>query len=702
MFIKRIFKSDTPRAITQGFVKLFRTRPRLLLCVAGLCLLSALAGALWVREQARRSLAEERARSIGQEFIPFEKSARVPLRRNEIKFWQNTEATRDLIRFQDSYFAATDGGLVQFTPEGNSVRHYTVLDGLTESDLTALAVFDSKLFIGTRSEGLLAFDGERFESYRWLDRKAQAVTTLLADGGRLLVGTFAGGLIEFDGRRFAELRAGAERVRLRAVNCLTKDGPRLYIGTFDDGLWLLEAGRWLHFQTSDGLASNRVVGIAAHGGQLFVASDFGLSMAASDGLQEASPSRAQSFRTLATLPSLTSLIAYGDLLILSKDDGELLALDREATGRQPAPVKNTNWPRPSEFSGSRLALVDDALWLLGSRGVWRAREDALARARAQLSWTPFGREGEGAVLTTNVINALALDRGGNFWAGNFRRGIDVLSAEGKKITHLESEAVREINFLRGDAGAKDAAVLAATSQGLVRFDEQFRATGMTKADGLPSNSVMHLAVSEGAPGAREADYAAAHSSRAGDPLVLATTRGLSLGRPGRLRQLTTVQGLPSDQVYTTLFFRGALFVGTLGGLAQIDADRIVRVFKDSNSKLTHNWVTGLCVASGRLFVGTYGGGVFELAASNELHSFSAEIGTTVVVNPNAMWSDNELLFVGTLDGAWVFDLHSQKWTHLKDELPARTVLSVAGDDRYVYFGTTSGVARIEKSYLNGL
>ncbi|HJU54617.1 MAG TPA: hypothetical protein VJ715_08605, partial [Pyrinomonadaceae bacterium] len=272
------------------------------------------------------------------------------------------------------------------------------------------------------------------------------------------------------------------------------------------------------------------------------------------------------------------------------------------------------------------------------------------------------------------------------------------SAEGKRIAHLESEAVREINFLREIAGAKETtAVLAATSQGLVRFDEQFRATGTTKADGLPSNSVMHLAVSEGQPGA------ASSAVNAYGALVMATARGLTLGRPGgKLRQLTTVQGLPSDQVYTALFFRGTLFVGTLGGLAQIDADRIVRVFKDSNSKLTHNWVTGLCAASGRLFVGTYGGGVFELAASNELHSFSEEIGTAVVVNPNAMWSDNELLFVGTLDGAWVFDLRSQKWTHLRDELPARTVLSVAGDDRYVYFGTTNGVARVEKSYLNGM
>jgi ligand-binding sensor domain-containing protein len=228
----------------------------------------------------------------------------------------------------------------------------------------------------------------------------------------------------------------------------------------------------------------------------------------------------------------------------------------------------------------------------------------------------------------------------------------------------------------------------------VRFAAGFRGTSTTKADGLPGNSIMHLSLAEGG------DASATKAMRAGE-LVLATGRGLGLGQQGRWRALTTVQGLPSDQIYTTLFFNRSLFVGTLGGLAQVESGRVVRVFKDSNSKLTHNWVTGLCAAGARLFIGTYGGGVFELAPSNDLYNFSQEIGTPVV-NPNAMWSDGQMLFVGTLDGAWAFDLRAQKWTHLRDELPARTVLSITGDDRYVYFGTTNGIARVEKSYLTGI
>jgi outer membrane protein assembly factor BamB len=93
-----------------------------------------------------------------------------------------------------------------------------------------------------------------------------------------------------------------------------------------------------------------------------------------------------------------------------------------------------------------------------------------------------------------------------------------------------------------------------------------------------------------------------------------------------------------------------------------------------------------------VFLGTYGGGVFELTASGDLRAF-AETGRAVV-NPNAMWSDGSRLYAGTLDGALVFDLNSQAWTRLTGEMPARTVLSITGNGQYVYFGTTAGIARI--------
>ena len=160
-----------------------------------------------------------------------------------------------------------------------------------------------------------------------------------------------------------------------------------------------------------------------------------------------------------------------------------------------------------------------------------------------------------------------------------------------------------------------------------------------------------------------------------------------------------MQGLPSNSLYAVLEHAGKLYVGTLGGLAVIENGRVYRVFKDTNSKLTPNWVTALCAVGPRIFLGTYGGGVFELTASGELRSFLPETGRAVV-NPNAMWSDGLRLYVGTLDGALVLDLSSQQWSRLSSEMPARTVLSITDDEKYVYFGTTAGIARIGHRYWN--
>ncbi|MGH9939563.1 MAG: hypothetical protein ACREAM_25260, partial [Blastocatellia bacterium] len=306
----------------------------------------------------------------------------------------------------------------------------------------------------------------------------------------------------------------------------------------------------------------------------------------------------------------------------------------------------------------------------------------------RLSGTPrisrFGEQSPGA-LASNLISALAFDDLGRLWAGSFRNGVDVIAPngvlDGRRVAHLESETIREINALVWDERSKR--MLAATAQGLVSFDGSFGSERLGAADGLLSNSVLSAAAFQ-------------RGDRAG--LALATSRGLSLGESKRWRGLTAVQGLPGNSVYSVLSHRDFIYAGALGGLAQIAGGRVVRVFKDSNSKLTHNWVTAICEAGPRLFIGTYGGGVFELTAAGEFASFASEIGKQIV-NPNAMASDGERLYVGALDGAWVLDLRSQKWTRLKDELPSSVVLSVAIDGERVYFGTTSGIARIETDYL---
>jgi ligand-binding sensor domain-containing protein len=682
-------------------------RRRLALIVLFICVTGAILN--WhVRRQALLEVESARSRLEKSAFVPFEKEITAASVWQGIKFIQSIRNVRDVAIFDGSYFAATDGGLVEYDPEGKLSRRYSVLDGLPESDLTCLSIFNERLIIGTRSHGLVVFNtsrgnrgnlGNRFESYRWLDRDAQGVAALLENRGRLLIGTFAGGLLEFDGVNFKERTAGEERKRLLQISCLAADESRIYAGAFADGLWINEAGRWWHFTTSDGLPSNRVVGIVTDDDFIFVATDFGLASASiSQLIENAGSSSPAKFQTLITLPSLTSIAVDRDAILLSKDNGELYRLVKNSRSSSNLQIIPLSWNRPEYLSSCRLKQLTQLIgqekgespWLLSSSGLWRATRQ-VERNSGRIVLSQFGDEQDPAYLpgypSSNIITSLAVDDRGRLWAGSFRDGIGIFTPEGRKISHLISESIREINALVWDQEAKR--MSSATSQGLVLFDHALGPKRISKVDGLLSNSISHLALTS-------ANNAAIPATRA--RLILATNRGLSLGEGNQWKALTNVNGLPGPGVYTVAQHRESIYAGTLNGLAQINGGQVTRVFKDSNSNLSHNWVTALCAIGPKLFVGTYGGGVFELTPAGELAGFVSEIGRQMV-NPNAMVSDGERVYVGTLDGAWVLDLRSQKWTRLKTELPSTMVMSIATDDEHVYFGTSSGIARVEKEYF---
>lgn len=591
-----------------------------------------------IKNIAENTLAETRARLLEQNRVPFEKKNLTPHNSDKIRILQNSAATRDLVRFRDSYFAATGGGLVQFSEEGKIVRHFTILDGLPESDLICLLVWRERLFIGTRTNDLIAFDGESFEQFEWTDREAQSVTALLENDGNLLIGTFGGGLIEYDGANFTEIKASDRKIS--AINCLYKSGAKLYVGTFDNGLWIYENDIWSHLTTIENLPSDRIVGIAAKDEKIYIAADFGVAV-----LQD------KVLRSHAVLPGISSLVAHENRIFLTKDNGAIYTLEDSLK----------EFRASEDRQNSRLISTDETLWFLNNQGISKIIGGKIKTFSQNDDDQP----------TDNFVSAAAFDKHENLWVGTFRQGIDVFSPEGKKLKHLESESLREINFLK-ETGET---VSAATSGGLHIFNADFSARRQSKNDGLPSDSVTHFS----------GDYAA-------------TSKGLAFRAGGKIRVLSTVHGLPNNAVYAALQVGGKLYAGTLGGLAEIESNRVVRTFKDSNSNLKTNWITALIQTNERIFIGTYGGGIYELLPSGEIRSFENETGK-FVVNPNAMFGDGEKLYIGTLAGAKILDLKTQEWKTIKRILPSEIVMSIVGDGKNIYFGTTSGIARIEKNYF---
>lgn len=593
-----------------------------------------------IYNSARQMLTETRARQDGKNRVSFEKKLLTPHLTNRIEILQNTNDVRAFVSYKDSFFAATSGGLVRYDEEGNVKKHFTVLDGLPESDLTALFVFEDKLFIGTRTKNLVVFDGEKFENYIFTDRKIQSITAFAEDNGRLLIGTFDGGLIEFDDADFAEIKA--DEKKFAAINCLTKSGEKLFVGTFDNGLWTRENGIWKQFTKTENLPSNRIVGITEKDDQIYVATDLGLSFF--DG---------EKFQKLTDLPNASSIVSFQNQIFISKANGELFTFDKSLK----------NFSDENKLQIAHLVSAENQLWLVSNQGISNFKNNKLKQ---------FG-EPEKNAPTGNFISALAFDNRGNLWLGTFRNGIDIFSADGKKLRHIEDETTREINFLQAD----ETKMSAATSAGLVNFKFDFSAENTTRNEGLPSNSVTHFTE----------DF-------------IATAKGLAFQKNNKFQIISAVNNLPNNAVYTTLKVNQKLYAGTLGGLAEIENGRVVRTFKDSNSNLKTNWVTALIETNERIFIGTYGGGIFEFFPSGEIHSFESDAGK-FVVNPNAFFSDGKHLFAGTLDGVKILDLETQQWKTVRKFLPSETVMSINADNENIYFATTNGLAKFKKNYFMG-
>jgi ligand-binding sensor domain-containing protein len=591
-----------------------------------------------IYRSVQKALADARIGVEEKDKIAFERRYLKAHPSDKIQLLQNNDDTRDMIEYDGAFYAATAGGLVRISREGKKEKHYTVLDGLPESDLTCLAFYGQKLFIGTRSKGLVTFDGKGFEGFTWPGRNAQTVTALLAFGDRLLIGTMNGGLLEFDGEKFSEIKNGGDK-RILSITCLYKNASELFVGTFDSGLWLSRAGVWSHFTAADGLSSDRIVGLAVLGNDLYAAADTGLCIL-----------QGEKFREAAAIAPLSGLVALDDKLLLARDDGQIFTFRTSLD----------KFTSRDDLENARLVIVPGGPMLVSSKGAFRLDAGKL---------TPLTEAGE-PPLTDNFVSALKLDGSGNLWVGSFRHGVDVIAGTGKNISHIEDDSLREINFL----GRSDDRMVAATTGGLIFVGPDLH---LVLASGkLPSNTVTQFS---------------------GE--WTATARGLVFtGNDGYARVITTVQGLPNNSVYTVLEAGKKLYAGTLGGLAEIEDHRVIRTFRDSNSGLTTNWVTALAAADDRIFIGTYGGGVFELTPSGEIRSFESEAGK-FVVNANAIFADGERLYIGTLGGAKILDLHTGVWSTLKDVLPSETVMSITGDDNAIYFGTANGVARIDKTYF---
>jgi ligand-binding sensor domain-containing protein len=674
-------------------IRLTRRRISIAAALAALVLIAAVISYV-VRLNRSLALQQERQADAARVQVE-ERSLRAPSS-DGLTLYLNAADVRAVASFEGARYFATSGGLVAIDDGGNIKRRYTTLDGLPENDLTALAVFRNRLFAGTASAGLVAFDGSAFTGYSFNKPKATHVTVLVPTETELLIGTLDGGLFEYNGERFSRRVNSATGADFNRVTSLLPFSSRLYIGTQDSGLYIWREAHIEHVTTNDGLPSPHVTAIAetpsgfSGGASVAVATDFGV-VALNEGNE---------IKPISSRPNVTSLAVSDSHLWAGLFSGGIIDINASQI-RQAAdaagPRANLSEAAGLPASPSTVCLTDGTLWVLSYEGAF-ARDEQATHPMFEPVASALARD---CILTAGHITTLANDDAGRLWIGYFDRGIDLVSPDAaERVSHIEDDRVREINHLAFDRSENK--MLAATSRGVVGFVEGVsKQTVLTREQGgLISDSVAHITFANiGSPLAASTVTSAGLEARGGQTTVLVTAGGLTEVTGGRARSITAFHGLASNHLYTSAVVGSRIFVGSLAGLVELEGLRVIRTYKTSNSRLSHDWVTALAEAEGTLYVGTNGGGVDALLPTGEWANFADELGK-FEVNQNAMHYDGERLYVGTSDrGLLVYNTRDRRWTRVSAGLASQNVTAITSDDRFVYVGTLNGLVRIEKRII---
>jgi len=559
-------------------------------------------------------------------------------------------------RFQGKLYVSGPAGLFEYDSRGALLKQYLAGRDLPSSPLGSMAravLSDARrpeLVIGTRSEGVLAFDGHSFRQVRPEDPQARNITAVLPlASGRLLIGTQKRGVLAYDGAQLTILHPSLAGLHITA---LAGDEGDLWIGTRDRGVLRFHAGQVDAFGEAEGLPDPQVQAIALSGGAVYVGTAVGVAEFRDGRLQ----------RILARGSFARALLAREKTLLVGTMDEGIAELPLGPARALAIHARSDLGPAEIE----QLFEADGAVYALA--------RDGLYQAAAARGWRRVLSQ-QGSLLTDRNIAALAVDPGGRLWIGYFDRGLDIIADLGRgRPRHVEDERVFCVNRILPTAGGDETYV--ATANGLVLFDAAGNQQQVLKrSDGLISDHVTDVAPYRGG-------------------MAVATPAGLTFLDRGGARSLYAFHGLVNNHVYALGVQGDRLMAGTLGGLAVLDDEKITGSYTSATSSLKANWITAVAPLGDEWMVGTYGAGIVKLDASGHFQPFDIASGR-FEVNPNAMLVTPQHVFAGTLgNGLYVFDRASQRWSLTRDGLPSENVTAIAAFGGYLYVGTDNGLVRI--------
>ncbi len=585
-----------------------------------------------------------------------------------------------------------------------SFQHLTQAQGLPNEIATAVAQDGQGfLWIGTMS-GIARWDGYRLKVYRpevGAERGLpdNVVQQLHADAaGRLWVGTSAAGLVRYDAQadRFVRYPVGDKGLAHVSVQAIVDDaagglwvgteggldhvgadaatirrepapgpGPvkalllgrrgTLWVGTpaglfrRDGGagweLVSLKSGEQPYPQSLAEDSRGRVwVGTQRHGA--FVVEPGGAVQAVHE---SATPEGAAALEIQHVVA--VAEVRPDEVWLATLGQG-IVAVDTEA--RETRRIRHQPTLPLSLADNTLHGLFRDRsglVWAATDRGV--SRHDP--RQSAVLTWfgPPLRAEGS-ARASTEVSWILPVDTD-RFWLATHRRGIDIVDATGAVVGALRPDPKQPASALPADSvialeRAGDGSVFIATKRGLYRAGSDGRRVVRVALQGRdPAASTWALLAEGGTL------WVGGHT----DGLWRVDLAG---GRTERVARDRGEQRL-SDERVTVLAHgpAGSLWVGTRFGLNRLDAasGRVERFVPDAarSDSLANGFIGCLYTdRAGRLWVGTYGGGISVLEAGGTRFRRMGRAQGLPDENINAFIEDaSGRLWVSTDDGLALID-----------------------------------------------
>ena len=514
-------------------------RQKRFIVVAAAVIIVAVASAIYFWRDVTGTFTSVTEKLTNADRVQVERTTLAVPNSSGITLFLNRSSVRSIAEFNGRRYVSTSGGLAIINDDGHVEKVYTVLDGLPENELGALAVYQTRLYIATPHEGLIAFDGSNFTRYRFKQPEAVNVTSLLPTESELLVGTFDGGLFEFEGQTFTRRYQKSKGSDFKSVTALGKKDARLYVGTQDRGLFVWREGHFDHVTHTEGLPSDHVTSIIDFNGQELIATDFGVAQITETGLAQA----------YNPTPNITSLVDYRGKLYAGLFTGGVVEIRRD---QQAIPFGR--WTSSSSDNINLATTTSEALpkeirLQSDSAGLWAATQSGLSRLDDASFKSIALSPGSGELRHGNVTS-LAIDWAGRLWVGYFDAGVDVILPETKeRFTQFEDNGLREVNFLRLDQDRSR--MLVATTAGLFTFDTRLLPKRFTEQEGLVSDFVYHISL------ASNIGFGGAGPSQ-GRTVVLATGTGLTMVQGATPRSISAFNGLGSNHVHVIADERSAI------------------------------------------------------------------------------------------------------------------------------------------------